>query len=433
MQNPRQTAFRAVAGVLENGLPFDAALEAAFAGGALKDARDRAFVRNLAAVVFRRLPALDLALGAYLKRPLPAKAAWVKTWLRLGAAQILFLDVPDHAAVSETVEGIARAKRPGAAQFKGLANAILRALAKNRERQLAGIEAAPEVNLPSWLWARWKRTFGEDKARRIVRAHLSPPPLDLCFKENSESLKNELGGENIFGGVMRLRPKGRIEELPGFRGGAWWAQDVAATLPPRLLGEVKGKRVLDLCAAPGGKALFLAGRGAAVTALDISGARLTRLKENLARTKLEAEVVCADALAYAPREPFDAVLLDAPCSATGTLRRHPDVPFRRSDADIAHLALLQGKLIAKAFAMVKPGGVLVYCVCSLEPEEGEEVAAAFLKETPAAVIEPVAAGELEGHAEWITKDGWLRTLPSFLPEQGGMDGFFAARFRRQGP
>ncbi|HXV73223.1 MAG TPA: transcription antitermination factor NusB [Sphingomonadales bacterium] len=426
----RNAAFQAVSSVLERGFPLDEALEAAFVKDKGLDARDRAFAMNLASVFFRRLGALDLALGQYLKRPLPQKAAWARTWLGLGAAQILFLDVPDHAAVSETVEAIASAKRPGALIYKGLANAVLRALAKDRAQHLKAVENETERNLPPWLWVRWKKFYGVETARAIVRAHLDPPPLDVCLKDEKR-IPDGLGGEKIFNGVLRLRPKGRIEGLPGFREGAWWAQDVAATLPPRLLGRVMGKRVLDLCAAPGGKTLFLSSCGAHVTALDISKTRLKLLEENLKRTSLKAEVVCADVMDYAPQEKFDGVLLDAPCSASGTLRRHPDVAFRRSEADIARLAGLQEKLIARAFSFVKRGGVLVYCVCSLEPEEGEDIANVFLQETPAAAPVPVSLGETEGHGEWITRGGFLRTLPSHLPEKGGLDGFFAARVIRK--
>jgi len=425
----RQVAFQAVTGVLERGLPLDEALGAVFGQEKGLDARDRAFAMNLASVFFRRLSALDLVLGEYLKRPLPEKAAWVKTWLRLGAAQILFLAVPDHAAVSETVEAIAKAKRPGASAFKGLANGVLRALARNQERHVREIGEAPEKNVPPWLWARWIKTYGEETAKAIARAHLDPPPLDLCLKQPDKILKS-FDGEKIFEGVVRLHPKGRIDALPGFKDGAWWTQDLAATLPPRLLGDVNGKRILDLCAAPGGKTLYLASRGAVVTALDISKPRLKRLEENLARTKLKAEIVCLDALKYSPRNLFDGVLLDAPCSATGTLRRHPEVPHRRREGDIQRLAVLQGKLVAKAFSLVKPGGRLVYCVCSLEPEEGENIAAAFLKETREAERVPLSPDEVGGRGAWITGQGELRTLPSHLPEKGGLDGFFAARFAR---
>lgn len=429
----RTTAFEVLDAVLARGASLDEALEAAFAKAQGLDARDRAFARNLAATVFRRRGALDHVLSHYLKRPLPENAAWVKTWLYLGAAQILFLEVPDHAAVETAVAGLAAAGRKGAAGFKGLANAVLRNTARNRDKHLEEVGNSPGINLPRWLWRRWVKTFGEKTAAAIARASLTAPPLDLCLNRgtNNKALMAALKAREVFPSILRLEGGGRVEALPGFSDGSWWAMDVGASLPPRLLGEVGGKRVLDLCAAPGGKTLYLASRGAQVTALDRSAARLARLEENLKRTGLAAEVICADALEYAPEEKFERVLLDAPCSATGTLRRHPDVPWRRSEADIARLAGLQRRLLENAYSALAPGGRLVYCVCSLEPEEGPSVIGEFLAANPGAARAPVAASETEGHGEWITAAGDLHTLPCHMAEAGGMDGFFAARIRKK--
>lgn len=429
----RKTAFEVIDAVLANGAPLDEALEQAFAGARGLATRDRAFARNLAATVLRRRGALDHALSQYLKRPLPNSAAWVKTWLYLGAAQILFLEVPDHAAVETAVAGLKTTSRQGAGGFAGLVNAVLRNVARNRETHLREIEKNPGINLPPWLWRRWVATFGEKTAAAIAQASLAAPPLDLCLKaaEDKKDLMKALKTQEVFERILRLEGAGRIEALTGFREGKWWAMDIAASLPPGLLGDVRAKRVLDLCAAPGGKTLYLASRGAKVSALDQSAARLARLKENLERTALSAEVICADALEYQPREKFGAVLLDAPCSATGTLRRHPDVPWRRSEDDIARLARLQAKLLERAISFLAPGGRLVYCVCSLEPEEGPNVIGEFLAAKADAVREPVTAAEVGGHKEWITPSGDLRTLPCHMAEQGGMDGFFAARIARK--
>lgn len=426
--DPRRLVFQAVMAVFEKGVPLDDAIEHGFAKAGL-DERDRAFVKNLAATLFRNLGGADHAIRRFLKKPLGAKAEWVKTWLRIGAVQILFLDVPAHAAVDTTVNAIARTKRPGAKAFKGLANAILRNIERHREGILKDLAEKPETNLPKWFRERWAKTFGPEALRNLADALTNPPPLDVAIKNPAEAkaLADALKGAEIYPGVIRLKAHGLIPNLPGFKDGRWWAQDLAASLPPRLLGEVNGKTVLDLCAAPGGKTLFLASRGAKVTAVDSSEPRLKRLRENLQRTKLAAEVVCADILEFEPGKTFDAILLDAPCSATGTLRRHPDVPWQRNKAVIERLAGLQQKMLAKAIILLKPGGILVYCVCSLEPEEGPAVIKDFLENNPGLKRAAVTAEDVEGHRDWITPDGDLRTLPFHLKDQGGLDGFFAAR------
>jgi 16S rRNA (cytosine967-C5)-methyltransferase len=313
--------------------------------------------------------------------------------------------------------------------FKPLANGVLRNLIRRRDELLAAHHAA-RTNVPDWLWRRWVAIYGEATALDIAAAHLTEPPLDVSVKADAEMWAERLGGEVLATGTVRCRAKGRIEELPGFADGAWWVQDAAAALPARLFGDVGGKRVLDLCAAPGGKTAELAAAGALVTAVDISAARVKRLEANLARLRLEAECITADALSFDPGRTFDAVLIDAPCTATGTIRRHPDIPWLKREADIAALADVQHRLLAKAASLARPGGVVVFATCSLEPEEGEEQAAAVLSESPL-TPQPISAGEIAGFAsEWLN-DGWLRTLPFYRPDpgaNGGMDGFFAARF-----
>jgi len=423
--DPRQAVFRILEGVLEKNLPLDDCLEKEFTKAAGWSAQDRAFAKNLATTLFRTLALVDKEISGFLKRPLPPKALWVRHWLRIGAVQILFFEVPDHAAVNTTVEAVSRAKKPGAKVYKGLVNGILRNIIRTKDAALKRFQEAPEAILPRWLRQRWEEFYGVPTVRAISQVLASQPPLDLTLKDPAQTFGLE--GTEIFEGVIRLSPKGLITDLPGFKEGGWWAQDIAAGLPPRLLGDVKGKAVLDLCAAPGGKTLFLAASGAKVTAVDASAERLKRLAENLQRTGLAAKVICADVLAFRPGEKFDCILLDAPCSATGTLRRHPDVPYHRGKTEIERLAGLQVRLLSHAAGLLKPGGVLVYCVCSLEKEEGEDVITRFLSNNPTLKRDPLKARELAGHSEWITKDGDLRTLPSHLAERGGMDGFFAAR------
>ncbi len=283
---------------------------------------------------------------------------------------------------------------------------------------------ASKLNTPEWLWLRWVRHYGEDTAKRIAAAHREEPLLDLSVKADAAGWAERLSGSLLPWGTARLSAKGRIEDIEGYDEGGWWVQDAAAALPALLLGDVKGLRVADLCAAPGGKTAQLAARGAQVTAVDISGPRLRRLQENLARLNLKAGTLQANASEWSVPEPFDAVLLDAPCSATGTIRRNPDIPYLKSEADIAALAAVQARLLKHAPSLLKPGGHLVYATCSLEPEEGEEQIRALLAERDDIALAPIQADDVGIPPEAITPQGMLRTLPFHA---GGMDGFFAAR------
>jgi 16S rRNA (cytosine967-C5)-methyltransferase len=429
----RRIAADIIDGVLRRNRPLDEQLEgtSAHSGLAALPDRDRALARALVAVVLRRLGSLRHLLGQLLERGAPKDAPRVETTLLIGAAQILFLDVPDHAAVDLAVR-LVQADRH-AKHFTGLVNAVLRRLTREREALLAELNAAT-LDTPPWLMARWITAYGEPTARAIAGANASEPALDLTVKDDPALWAERLGGWVLPTQTVRLIAHGTVTALPGFAEGAWWVQDAAAALPVRLLGNVAGLRVADLCAAPGGKAAQLAAAGAHVTAVDRSPARIGRLEENLKRLSLKAELVCADATEW-DAEPFDAVLLDAPCSSTGTIRRHPDVPWLKQPADIEKLADLQRRLIARASALTKPGGTLLYCTCSLEPEESQAIVDALLAEDSSVQRAPVVAGEVYDRVEFLTPQGDLRTLPCHLPDpdsrRGGLDGFYAARLRKR--
>jgi 16S rRNA (cytosine967-C5)-methyltransferase len=389
--------------------------------------RDRALARVLIATVLRRLGTLRHIVQTFLDRGLPAQAPQVETALLLGAAQILFLKVPDHAAVDLSVRLVQADRRD--AGFAGLVNAVLRRLARNGAARLAGLDPST-LDTPDWLMTRWTAAYGAATARAIAAAHRNEPALDLTVKNNADDWAEKLGGRVLPTGSVRLIASGAVSALAGFAEGAWWVQDAGAALPARLLGGIRGRRVADLCAAPGGKTAQLALAGASVTAIDRAPARLQRLRDNLARLQLKAEIVAANVEAWTA-EPFDAVLLDAPCSSTGTIRRHPDVPWLKNSGDIAKLSALQRRLLDRALALTKPGGTLVYCTCSLEPEENEQVIADLLARTPNVRRAPITAAEVFGCSDFVSKDGDLRTLPCHFPDTdsrfAGIDGFYAAR------
>jgi 16S rRNA (cytosine967-C5)-methyltransferase len=412
--------------VLGEGRPLDDALAESPDLAALEP-RDRAFVRVLVATTLRRLGQIDGLVDHCLDRPLKAKQAQVRNLLRLGACQLLFLDTPAHAAVDSTV---ALAQGTALGGYRGLVNAVLRRLAREGKAIRDGQDPAT-LNTPAWLWHSWRANYGEATARRIALAHLKDPPLDLTVKAAPDLWAERLGAERLPTNSLRLPPgAGEVARLEGYGAGAWWVQDAAAALPARLLGELAGRSVIDLCAAPGGKTAQLAAGGAQVTAVERDGKRLGRLRENLDRLGLVADGICADAATWQPSEPADAVLLDAPCSATGTLRRHPDIALLKRAKDLRSLAALQDRLLTAAVQMVRPGGLLVYATCSLQPEEGPQRIAALLATGAPVEPVPVAAAEVGGLAELITPEGELRTLPCHLAELGGLDGFYACRLLR---
>lgn len=425
VRDARELALRVLEAALgPQRLPAEETFQRLVARARL-DARDRAFARRLYATVFRRLGEIDRLIARTCER---APKRTVRNLLRLGIAQLVHLGTPPHAAVAETV-ALTRRLVPA---YAGFVNAVLRRIAREAPQPLAGEEAA-RVNTPGWLFAAWSRAWGEEAAVRIALAHLREPPLDIRPLADPERWAERLGGELLPTGVVRLSRTLPVEELPGYAEGAWIVQDVAAGLPALLLGARPGERVLDLCAAPGGKTVQLAAAGARVVAVDVSAARLVRLRDNLARTGLaeRVEVVEADVRTFRPAAPAARMLLDAPCTATGTIRRHPDIPHTKRPEDVARMAALQAELLAAAARMVEPGGVLVYAVCSLQPEEGEERIAALLEAGHDLAPDPVRPEELQGLPARIDAAGCVRTFPFLMEEKGGMDGFFVARLRRR--
>lgn len=410
----RDIAFDIVEGVIAHRRMLDTSLEHSVAARTAEP-RDRAAAHRLAATVLRHMGTANEILAPFLKREPPEP---VRVVLLIGVTQLLFLDTPPHAAVATSV---ALARRRGLVPFAGLVNAVLRRVSAGGAEALEGLDQ-PRLDVPAWLWQSWGRM-----ARPIASTLGHEPPLDLTIRPGSEAPP---GGEVLPNGSVRF-PAGavKVAELPGFAEGTFWVQDMAATLPARLLAARPGERVADLCAAPGGKTAQLACAGAEVFAIEREGRRLERLRANLARLGLDGvHVVHADAAEWRPDAPLDAILLDAPCSATGTIRRHPDAMWIKRPRDIATMTQGQDRLLAAARDMLRPGGRLVYAVCSLQPEEGEQRAAAAV--AMGLVPDPFTEEELAFLPQARTPEGWLRTHPGMLGERGGMDGFFAARFRR---
>ncbi|HBC07688.1 MAG TPA: 16S rRNA (cytosine(967)-C(5))-methyltransferase, partial [Rhodospirillaceae bacterium] len=428
MNHDSPDARAAALDLLQGVIRRKQALDQQMTGGAFAalDPRGRAFAHNLVATTLRRLGQIDALISACLEKPLPANARTAQDILRLGAAQLLFTGTADHAAVDTAVD-LARARGQG--RLAKLVNAVLRRLQREGAAALAGQDAA-RLNTPDWLWQAWEAAYGADICRAIAESHLTPAPLDITVKDDAAGWAERLGGTALSDHSLRLTDAAPVPELPGFAEGAWWVQDRAAALPVRLLGDVAGLSVLDLCAAPGGKTAQLAAGGARVTALDRSEKRLETLARNLDRLELQVETVAADALSWDAPTRFDAILLDAPCSATGTIRRHPDLPHLKRPEDTAKLADLQDRLLARAADWVRPGGVLIFATCSLQPEEGPERVRAFLNRQADFKTEPATPGESGVTPDMLSPEGWLRTLPSMAVEIGGMDGFFAAALRR---
>ena len=412
----RRAAFRVIDAVLRRGTPLEQAL-----GPAARDiarADDRALVHAIAAETLRRLVDLDTLIDSATQRALPDDAK-ARTALRIALVQALALGTPPHAAIATVLPLVDGGPRK---LVHGVFGTLMR----------RGVALPDAAALPAPVSLRWQAAWGDAAVAAAERALAAPPALDLTLADPAatEALAARLGGVSLMPGHLRLRDHAAVPAIEGFDAGGWWVQDIAASLPARLVGAGSGTAI-DVCAAPGGKTLQLAAAGWRVTAVDNSESRLARLRDNLVRTRLAADVVLADALAWSPREPADAVLLDAPCSATGIFRRHPDVLHRVRPAQVAEMAALQARLLPRAAEWVRPGGVLVYATCSLEPAEGEAQLAAFLADRPDFAVDPPHSAAMpDGIVP--TPGGWIRTLPGTLAEAGGCDGFFIARMRRSG-
>ncbi|HIM45774.1 MAG TPA: MFS transporter [Alphaproteobacteria bacterium] len=415
--------------VLRRRQSFDSALTSDSDFAALHP-RDKAFARLITATTFRRLGQIDALIAGCLDNALPDEASPVQDILRIGVAQLAFIGTPAHAAVDRTV-ALVRGRR--IARYRALVNAVLRRIS----REAAGLideHDAARLNTPDWLWQAWSEAHGEETCRRIAACHLGEAPLDITVKGEAAAWAEKLNAEQLPTGSLRRVAGGRIEDLAGYADGGWWIQDAAAALPARVLMAaypegVAGRCVADLCAAPGGKTAQLAAGGACVSAVDLSAARIALLSDNLDRLGLDASLVVSDAATWRPDGLFDAVLLDAPCSGTGTIRRRPDIARLKSPEDVERLALLQRRLLDAASGLVAPGGLLVYAVCSLQPEEGEAQITAFQERGAPFVRQPITSTEIGGLDDAVTPSGDIMTLPCHLSKHGGLDGFYVARLR----
>ena len=420
----RSVAFDILRGVLARRRTLDREMTT-HNGYRRLPARDRAFARLIVTTVLRRTGQIDAVLDTFLERPLPRSGAAVQDILRLAAAEMLFLGVGPHASVDSAVT---LTTSRGLERFGGLVNAVLRRVAREGGEALAGV---PENrNIPDWLLESWTGRFGNEEADRVVAASLAIPPLDISVARDAEHWARMLDATLLPTGTLRRKFGGSISGLPGYSDGAWWVQDAAAALPVRLFGDLAGRTVLDLCAAPGGKTAQLVAAGARVTAVDRAQSRLDRLRRNLGRLGMKARTLVADGTTWRAGHPFDCVLVDAPCLATGTIRRNPDSLHNKHPGHLEGLVTLQDALLDAAAELVRPGGHIVYCTCSLQKQEGEDRIEALLEREPRVHRDPVTAAEIGGLETAVTDTGDMQTMPFHLCAYGGMDGFFAARLRR---
>lgn len=424
----RKVALDLLHSVLQQKQALDHALERSDEFHALPS-RDKAFCRMLTATTLRRMGQIDAIIDKAADRP-GRTSPVISNILRIGTAQILFMAVADHAAVDTAVR---LTEAAGMQKQKGFINAMLRTITRSGKEWLERTDET-RLNTPEWLLKIWIEDYGLRTAAKIAKAHLSEAPLDISIRNADECdywLK-ALDASRIGKSSMRRLSGGNVTELEGFDDGRWWVQDASAALPAHLFGDLKGRTIVDMCAAPGGKTMQLAAQGAHVIALDRSPKRLQKLHQNAARMNLEdnIETYAIDAASWTPKTAPDFILLDAPCSATGTVRRHPDVLHLKSQQDITHLTRVQTQLIAHAFDLLAPGGILVYCTCSLQKYEGEDQIQSFLNRTPNARKIAITAQEVGDVCESITEDGDMRILPYHRATHGGMDGFYIARIAK---
>lgn len=429
----RQAAARLLAAVIDKRTSLDGLLDQkggnpAFTG---LDRNDQALVRAILLAALRHRTIIEAVIATLVDRPLPPGARALVHVLHVAAAQIIYLDLPDHAAVDLAVEQASI--DPRNRRFAALVNAVLRRLIREKQALVPAVESKTR-NAPPWFDERLRAAYGA-RADRILAAHGSVPPLDLTVKSDPQAWAERLGGILLPTGTVRLGAlTGPVTDLPGFAEGQWWVQDAAASIPARLFGNVGGMRIADLCAAPGGKTAQLIVAGAEVTAVDLSRNRLRRLGENLARLGLEAEILEADCLDWQPDGTFDAVLLDAPCSSTGTVRRHPDIPWTKGPEDVEKLAALQEKMLRHAITLVRPGGKIVFSNCSLDPAEGEDMVQRVIDTEPHLQRISIDQADWPGLEEAVSGRGEMRTTPDMLPNENarlaGMDGFFACLLTR---
>jgi 16S rRNA (cytosine967-C5)-methyltransferase len=429
----RRFAAEVIEDVVKRRLPLDDRLDRLSHNAAYSalSPSDRGMTRAIATAALRRYGTIRKTLADRMPLGIPVRSGRLESILIAGCAQILVLDTPAHAAVDTSVS-LAREDKDGK-HFADLTNAVLRRIAGEKADILAAADPL-EIDTPSWLADRWKAAYGVEKAALIAAAHMQEPSIDLSVKEDAAGWADKLEATLLPTGSLRLTVRTAIPMLPGFEEGAWWVQDAAAALPARLLRSKPGQRILDLCAAPGGKTAQLAQTGATITAVDRSAPRMVRLQQNIDRLGLVVTTEVAEAADYTA-EPFDGVLLDAPCSATGTIRRHPDVAWSKTLQDIFKLGALQARLLDRAATLVKVGGVLVFATCSLERDEGEKQIERFLERNPDFRRDPVGAEEIGNQSDLLNEHGDVRCLPSHWPHSvdrlAGMDGFFASRLVRK--
>ena len=423
--------------ILHDILQHQARLDQAFERRAFErhPHRDRALIRAIVSQTLRRLGEIDALLFQFIANKKPLANSHALMILRISAAQFLYMRIPAYAAIDLAIHAARRNHQ--ARHFTGLINAVLRRLARHTQSG-ANKTSHPERNVPRWLWLRWARQYGEHIAHKIARAHLDAPPLDLSFSGAAPTI----AGVGLLPHSWRIFERQQIERLAGYDQGGWWVQDIAASLAAHVFGDIRAKRLLEFCAAPGGKTAQLAQQGAQVRAVEISAARAERLQENMKRLAIEFELIIADARDYLSQTPYDFILVDAPCSGTGTCRHHPDLIWRRRPEQIARLVEVQQALLRSAYRNLAAGGTLIYAVCSLEAEEGIDIINHFLKNYRDMKRNPIAAGEIGWMDHILTPLGDIRSLPfhaptmsgkkdtCLKPAEGGMDGFYIARLIR---